>query len=120
MQDIWVPPREFQRIDDVPAPGGSSYTLFFPLEIKNKDYVVRGLDIIAMGIQRTVKSMHGKHGRNNTFRRIEGGLPGQPYDFNNTFDLHYLTKHIMDNARIYAEGIYELLLHVASHKIFPL
>ena len=105
MHNVWVPPRELQLIDDVPATDGSNYTLFFPLEVKNKDYMGRGIEIVSMGIQPTVRSIHGRHRRNITFKHIQSGLPGQSYDFDNTFDLYYLTKHIIDNARIYAEGM---------------
>ena len=33
---VWVPPCDLQRID-VPVPEGASYTLFFPIELTNKD-----------------------------------------------------------------------------------
>jgi hypothetical protein len=105
MQNVWVPPRELQLIENVHCTDGSNYTLFFPLEVKNKDYLVRGIEIVAMGIQDAVRIMDVRHGKSRNFKRIEGGLPGQPYDFNNTADLYYLTKHIIDNARIYAEGM---------------
>jgi hypothetical protein len=97
----WIPPEELQRID-VPIPEGATYTLFFPIELTNKDYLRRIFDIVAMGIQGTVRRMIGK------YRSGIGpiGSKQEPYNFTKTCDLYYLTKHITDpaSAPIYARG----------------
>lgn len=97
----WVPPEELRRIN-VPVPDGAPYTLFFPIELTNKDYLRRIFDIVAMGIQGTVRRMIGKH--RDSIGPI--GSKQEPYNFTKTCDLYYLTKHIVDpaSAPVYARG----------------
>jgi hypothetical protein len=114
LEDVWVPPEGLQRAGNISANAGGSYTLFFPLELKNKDYVRRILDIVALGIQPTVKQMNIRHRNTSNFKRIDCGDYGS-YDFANTCDVYYLLKHIMrenneksdkcHNASIYAKGM---------------
>ncbi len=96
-----LPPREFLRVE-VSVPGPDFYTLFFPIELTQKDYLRRVFDIVAMGIQRTVQIMIRKFG--DTIAPI--GTDKDPYDFDSSCDLYYLTKHIMDSrsSPVYARG----------------
>ena len=90
--DVWEPPRELQRID-VPVPESTGYTLFFPIELTNKDYLRRVLDIVAQGVQGTVKRMIGRHGARLGpigSQKQKGGKA--QYDFNTTCDLYYLAS----------------------------
>jgi hypothetical protein len=107
---VWEPPREllppleFLRAE-VPVPGSAPYTLFFPIELTNKDYLRRVFDIVAMGIQATVRRMIGKY--RDAIAPI--GSAKDPYDFSSSCDLYYLTKHIIDkgygrSAPVYAQG----------------
>jgi hypothetical protein len=105
--DVWEPPRELQRID-VPVPESTGYTLFFPIELTNKDYLRRVFDIVASGVQGTVKRMIGRHGARLGpigSQKQKGGKV--QYDFNTTCDLYYLAKHIADDASapVYAQGL---------------
>jgi hypothetical protein len=103
----WQPPQEllpaleFLRVE-VPVPGPAFYTLFFPIELTQKDYLRRVFDIVAMGIQRTVQIMIMKFG--DTIAPI--GTDKDRYDFDSSCDLYYLTKHIMDSrsSPVYARG----------------
>jgi hypothetical protein len=105
--EVWQPPSHLQRID-VPVPEAASYTLFFPIELSNKDYLRRVFDIVAMGIQGTVRRMIGKHGQRigpiGSQKKKSGHAE---YDFSKTCDLYYLTKHIADDASapVYARGL---------------
>jgi hypothetical protein len=96
-----LPPREFLRVE-MSVPGPAFYTLFFPIELTQKDYLRRVFDIVAMGIQRTVQLMIRKFG--DTIAPI--GTDKDPYDFDSSCDLYYLTKHIFDSrsAPVYARG----------------
>jgi hypothetical protein len=62
-----------------------------------------------MGIQGTVRRMIGKHG--HAVGPI--GSEKEPYKFDETFDLYYLTKHIADekSAPVYARGLTACLEH---------
>jgi hypothetical protein len=94
--DVWVPPLELQSLR-VNSPYGI-YTLNFPIEIKNKDYLRRILDVVAHGIQDTAEHIVSTRGR-----PIGSGF--EPYDFKTTFDVYYLTKHILENLNVYAAGL---------------
>jgi len=92
----------------VPVPENTGYTLFFPIELTNKDYLRRVFDIVATGIQGSVKRMIGKHGARLGpigSQKKKGGKA--EYDFNKTCDLYYLAKHIADDASapVYAQGL---------------
>ncbi len=58
-----------------------------------------------MGIQDTVRQMIGKH--QSAIAPIGSKEAKGPYDFANSFDLYYLTKHIMNEKSIpvYAKGM---------------
>ena len=49
----WKPPPAFQR-RDLEGADGQSYTLFFPLELTNKDYLRRIFEVVARGISTSV------------------------------------------------------------------
>ena len=66
----------------------SSYELFFPLEMTNKDYMRRILDIVAIGIQGPVVEITNHFTRTNPpqLEPIEGHHNG---------DVYYLLKQIL-------------------------
>jgi hypothetical protein len=97
--DVWVPPLELQSTN-VYKPDGRTYPLKFPIELTNKDYLRRILDVVAQGIQDTAEYIATNY---QQARSIGSGF--ERYDFNTTFDLYYLTKHILDNLGIYARGL---------------
>lgn len=75
--DIWTPPTEaLQRIQV------DSYSLFFPLELTNKDYMRRVLDIVAMGIRDRVLSI-----------TADRRLP--PLNSDNDSDVYALLKQLL-------------------------
>ncbi len=94
--DCWVPPLELQSLK-VKSPDGSIYSLNFPIELKNKDYLRRILDVVAHGIQDTAEHIVLTRGR-------PIGSQFEPYDFKTIYDVYYLTKHILDNLNVYATG----------------
>jgi len=98
----------------VPVPESTGYTLFFPIELTNKDYLRRVFDIVASGIQGSVKRMIGRHGARLGpigSQKKKGGKA--EYDFNKTCDLYYLAKHIADDASapVYARGLPSFHVH---------
>jgi hypothetical protein len=97
--DVWVPPLELQS-SRVNGPNGI-YTLNFPVELKNKDYLRRILDVVAHGIQGTAKRIVSTP----VLRGRPIGSGFEPYDFETTFDVYYLTKHILENMDVYATGL---------------
>jgi hypothetical protein len=108
----WVPPEGLQRIQVPRAEGNSAYTLFFPMELTSKDYLRRIFDIVASGIQGTVMRKIAQYRSSGTPLKPIGAKKGkhvtQPksYDFANTCDIYYLSKHIEENSQIYARGLH--------------
>ena len=77
VSDVWTPPTEvLQRIQV------DSYSLFFPLELTNKDYMRRVLDIVAIGIRDRVISI-----------TADRRLP--PLSSDNDSDVYYLLKQLL-------------------------
>ncbi len=117
--DVWEPPSQLQHII-VPVPEAASYTLFFPIELTNKDYLRRVFDVVAMGIQGTVRRMIGKYGqRIGPIGSQEKKFGHAEYDFSKTCDLYYLTKHIAHEASapVYARGLQPLFAVPAAYHI---
>ena len=78
---LWEPQLQYQqRLVDVGA--GQKYTLFFPLELTNKDYMRRVLEIVALGISGPVLRITKE-------KRLDD-LVGD-----STYDAHYLLKQIL-------------------------
>ena len=81
----WVPPPELQR-RVVELTESVSYTLFFPLELTNKDYMRRILEIVAFGIRSQVLWVT----KQRRLPKMEGQHSG---------DVHYLLKQLLGNNR---------------------
>lgn len=79
---LWEPPVDLQRIV-IPGPE-IEYFLDFPLELTNKDYLRRVLEIVARGVQSRVLQITS-----------EQGLKAIPP--HSQQDVHYLLKQVMGN-----------------------
>jgi hypothetical protein len=95
--DAWIPPLQLQS-QKVTDADGSIYSLNFPIELKNKDYLRRILDLVARGVQDTARHISRTH-------NIPVATTFEPYDFETTYDVYYLMKHILDNLNLYATGL---------------
>ena len=72
---IWVPPLELQQTQI------ANYTLFFPIELTNKDYVRRILEIVAIGIRERILQI-----------TLENQFTSIPVD--NDHDIYYLLNQL--------------------------
>lgn len=83
--NVWEPPKDMQRIDLV---GDRKYTLTFPVELTNKDYMRRVLEMAGNGLSATVydltDSVNDKYGA-KTLPCVEG---------KEACDVFYLLKHV--------------------------
>jgi hypothetical protein len=98
--EVWLPPTELRCC--FVHRQGKPRALFFAIELKNKDYLRRIFDVVALGIQNTVQRLVLRH--RDSIGPI--GSKKKPYDFDQTCDLYYLIKHVTDpkSAPVYALG----------------
>ena len=98
--EVWSPAPELQC--SFVQRQGKPHALFFPIELKNKDYLRRIFYAVALGIQDTVRRLVSR------YRGSIGpiGSKKKQYDFDQMCDLYYLVKHVTDpkSAPIYALG----------------